>query len=66
MTGKNGKEELERSSTYKYQDDDMKKKAKEELDEWGEKRRENQREEWGKSGTNVDHLSSHTEQSLFL
>ena len=44
------KEELERFSRRKYQDDEMKKKAKEELDEWDEKGRRNK----GRKGKTKD------------
>ena len=39
VTGKKWKEELERYSRNKYEDDEMRKKAKEELDEWDERGR---------------------------
>ena len=39
MTGKNGRRELERHSRHKYQDEEMRMKATEELDEWEERSR---------------------------
>ena len=60
------KEELERYSKKKYQDAEMREKAKEELDEWDEKRQEEQREKWRKQRTKVHNVCSHAEQSLLL
>ena len=39
MTDKNWKEELERCSRNKYQDEEMRKKASNELDKWEKRRR---------------------------
>ena len=59
------KEELERFSRNKHQDDEMRKKAKKELDDWDERQKMG-REEWRESRTKADHVSSHAEQSIFL
>ena len=45
VTGRNGKKSWNDIRGTRSQDGEMKKKAKEELDEWGE-RQEKQREKW--------------------
>ena len=59
------REELERYSRNKHQDDAMRKKAKEELDDWDERQKMG-REEWRKSRTKADYVSPHAEQSIIL